>query len=193
MDYVLLAILWIAFYSVQLIGTRSKIKRNLKVKSRNAYNWFLWGRLLFSFLLLLSVIWVSITIAGEDILPKSTLSNYFAYLFAALGTILGTKSIKTLSLKKMIGIPRVEQSQELIQHDLYARIRHPFYTGCLMLFIGYFLFSGSISSGVHLIAFLIALPMLILLEEKNLNEQFGSIYIEYQSTVFPIIPKFGRS
>lgn len=189
MDYALLAILWIAFYLIQITATRSKLKRNLKLKSSRTKNWFLAAQLLLSFLLLLAVIGISLTIEGEAVFSKSTFSNYLAYLFATLGTILSFKAIKVLSLKKMIGIEPSEGFQKLIQYDLYDRIRHPFYTGILLLFLGYFLFSGSISSAVHLLAFFLAMPLLIMLEEKNLSEQFGEKFETYRSKVSPILPR----
>ena len=84
--------------------------------------------------------------------------------------------------------PRGNDDMDLITTGLYSKIRHPFYAAMILIFLGYFLFSGSLSAAIHLGILLLYLPIGIYFEEKNLAVQFGEAYQEYKNSVPAIIP-----
>lgn len=191
MNYVLLALSWIIFYTLHSLLAASKLKRILEVKWGEAYKWYRLVYTLISLVLFFGIMVQAVLIPPSRLIPKSELTNYLGYMLAGLGTIIATKSSKNYSIKRFLGIsPSVNESEELVTTGLYSKMRHPLYSGLLLIFLGYFLFAGTISSAVHLGCLLLYLPFGIYFEEKNLVVQFGEAYQNYKSEVPALIPKF---
>ncbi|MFQ6089566.1 MAG: methyltransferase family protein, partial [Candidatus Methanofastidiosia archaeon] len=76
--------------------------------------------------------------------------------------------------------------KELITNGIYAKIRHPMYSGGILLYLGLGLFFKSII-GIVLTIILLA-PLLIysaIIEERLLIKKYGKSYIEYKKkTIF---------
>ena len=195
MDYILLALSWAIFYSLHSILASSKLKRILEVKLGKAYKWY---RLFYSFLsavLFLGIVIQSLFIPNQILLPKSPLLTYVGYMMAALGTIVSLKATKQISLSSFIGInpdPLSKTGEKLITTGWYARIRHPLYFGLILIFLGYFLVAGTITSGIHLLYLLVYLPFGIYFEEQNLIALFGDDYRDYQQKVPSVFPRFKK-
>lgn len=81
------------------------------------------------------------------------------------------------------------QDHQLITRGVYARVRHPAYTGFVGLLIGFPLCFGSL--GALAIALGIGLPALVYrirLEEAALVEWFGEDYVAYQRRTAKLLP-----
>lgn len=193
MNYIFLAFSWAIFYSLHTILAASKVKKNLEVKLGNAYKWY---RLFYSFLffvLFLGIVIQSLFIPNLVLMQKTPILLYIGYMLAALGTIIAIKASKEISLSSFIGINpgRLSKTGEkLIISGWYARMRHPLYSALILIFLGYFLVAGTITSGVHLLSLLIYLPFGIYYEEQNLICKFGKEYRDYQQKVPSIFPRF---
>jgi protein-S-isoprenylcysteine O-methyltransferase Ste14 len=83
----------------------------------------------------------------------------------------------------------IRENHELVQHGFYKYIRHPSYSGGLLSFLG---FGISLNNWLSLaIVFLPVLFTFIIrmnLEEKVLEEQFGSQYSDYIKRTKRLIP-----
>ncbi|WP_425636652.1 methyltransferase family protein [Algoriphagus yeomjeoni] len=190
MNYVLLALSWIIFYALHTLLAASKLKRILEVKWGEAYKWYRLTYTLISLLLLLGVMVQAVLIPKTILIPKGDVTDYLGYMLAGFGTIIATKSSKNYSIKRFLGInPAQNESEELITTGLYSKVRHPLYAGLVLIFLGYFIFAGTISSVVHLGCLLLYLPFGIYFEEQNLVVQFGEAYQKYKSSVPAVIPK----
>ncbi len=195
MDYILLALSWAIFYSFHSILAASKLKRILEVKLGKAYKWY---RLFYSFLsagLFLGIVIQSLFIPNQILIQKSPFMNYVGYMMAALGTIISLKATKQISISSFIGINPdhlQKTGKELITAGWYARMRHPLYSGLILIFLGYFLVAGTVTSGIHLLCLLLYLPFGIYYEEQNLISLFGDDYREYQQKVPSVFPRFKK-
>ncbi|WP_299676695.1 isoprenylcysteine carboxylmethyltransferase family protein [uncultured Dokdonia sp.] len=103
-----------------------------------------------------------------------------------------TIGIALLQLNKNLSpFPSPKSGSQLIQSGLYNYIRHPIYTGILLLFTGY---SFYISSGYKL---LITIGLLVLFifksryEEKRLTQTFKE-YSNYKKSTGRFLPKINR-
>lgn len=195
MDYIVLALSWAIFYSIHSILAASKLKRILEVKLRKAYKWY---RLFYTFLstfLFLGIVIQSLFIPSQILIEKSPILNYVGYMMAALGTIISLKATKEISILSFIGINPdhlIKTREKLITTGWHARMRHPLYFGMILIFLGYFLVAGTITSGIHLLCLLLYLPFGIFYEERNLIAFFGDDYGEYQKNVPSIFPRFKK-
>lgn len=191
MNYALLALSWIVFYTLHSVLAASKIKRILEGKLGNAHKWYRLGYTLVSSLLFLGIMVQALFIPKSILIPKGDLTDYLGYMFAGFGTIILTKSSNNYSLKRFLGFdPSAKEDETLVTTGLYSKIRHPLYAGLVLIFLGYFLFSGTVTAVVHLAFLVLYLPFGIYFEEKKLVAQFGKAYQKYKLAVPSIIPRF---
>jgi len=81
-----------------------------------------------------------------------------------------------------------EHAQELVTTGLHARMRHPIYVAHLLNLAGWTLGSGLVVSFVLLaISALGTFPLMIWIEEHELEKRFGQRYREYKARV-PLVP-----
>ncbi len=189
MEYLLLFISWIAFYALHSLMASSKLKRILADKMGSAFKWYrLFYSILFS-LLLIGIMLQSALIQKTLLISTNSISTYLGYVFATFGTILLVKSAKKVSFGHFIGWkPSKNTESELVTTGIYSKIRHPLYAGLILIFLGYFFFSGSLTSVIHLGCLILYLPIGIYYEEKNLTEIYGKQYLEYKQKVPAILP-----
>jgi protein-S-isoprenylcysteine O-methyltransferase Ste14 len=81
-----------------------------------------------------------------------------------------------------------EHAQELVTTGLHARMRHPIYVAHLLNLAGWAMGSGLIVSFV-LLAFsaLFTFPLMVWMEERELEKRFGQSFREYKARV-PLLP-----
>jgi len=116
-------------------------------------------------------------------------------MIAALGTIIAIKASKEISLSSFLGtnLDHLSKTDEkLIITGWYARMRHPLYSALILIFLGYFLVAGTMTSGIHLLCLLLYLPFGIYFEEQNLIALFGDDYREYQQKVPSVFPRIKK-
>ena len=118
-------------------------------------------------------------------------SNVLLYLGSILiicGMIIRFVAIRTLGTFFTVNLA-LHDNHRLINAGLYKYIRHPSYSGSLLSFLG---FGLSLNNWLSLI--IIFVPIMITfinrinIEEKLLQQQFGSEYEEYKKKTKRLIP-----
>ncbi|UJP66186.1 methyltransferase family protein [Mongoliitalea daihaiensis] len=190
-SYLYLIMLWIIFYTHHTLFASLNIKRKIKALVKKAY---LWNRLSYSIIsgaLFLGIFIYAGTLKPIMLLQTSDILTYIGYMLAAFGTIILVKSFKNFSGKRFAGLTPhddLEQKDTLIQSGIHGVIRHPIYAGLVLIFIGYFLFSPTLGSLIHMIMLMLYLPIGIHFEEKKLIQVFGNDYLTYKRQVPALIP-----
>ena len=114
------------------------------------------------------------------------------YALFAVGCLLCAWAVWAIDLFELIGTRQTgvlsQRNDELKQGWLHQRIRHPIYSGLLLIFwstahmsIGHLVFAGLMS---------VYIRIGIYFEEKDLVDKFGDAYIRYQEQVPMLIPRF---
>jgi protein-S-isoprenylcysteine O-methyltransferase Ste14 len=189
MEYVLLTLSWALFYTLHSFLASPKLKRILRGNIGSAFKWYRLCYTVLSIVLLVGILLQSALIPKIILIAKGSLSEYLGYLFAGFGTMITVKSTKKVSLAKFLGFSPVTLNQEsLVISGIYSKIRHPMYAGLILIMLGYFFFSGSLTAAIQLACLLVYLPIGIYFEEKNLIELFGEEYKTYKSQVPAILP-----
>ena len=105
-----------------------------------------------------------------------------------IGLLIRIIAILTLKQQFTYTVTNIE-NHELIQTGLYKKIRHPGYSGQLIIFLG---IATSLSNWISILAMIIPVLMgysyRIRVEEKFLIEQMGSKYLDYQKRTKKLIP-----
>ncbi|OWW23159.1 hypothetical protein B4Q04_22145 [Zobellia sp. OII3] len=81
-----------------------------------------------------------------------------------------------------------KEDHELIQSGLYKIVRHPIYTGFLLLFIGNTIIVGDYRGIIAVLIVFISFWFKLTKEEKLLTENFGNQYLEYKKRTKALIP-----
>lgn len=192
MGYILLIFSWSIFYSTHSLFASAKLKRILKAQWRGSQKWYRLLYTLISTLLFVGIMIKSLFIPATKFLDQNPLMTYLGYMLATFGTILLVKSTKQIQLKQFLGLSSSEKSPILITTGLYSRVRHPLYLGLILIFLGYVLVSASYTAIVHFSCLVLYLPFGMYFEEKNLVDQFGQAYQNYQKSVPMILPRWGK-
>jgi protein-S-isoprenylcysteine O-methyltransferase Ste14 len=148
------------------------------------------------FLLMGAIVWFRDTLLAIDYGTNYPLMA-LAIPPCALAVVLYRAHHKYLTPAIQIGLPEVTGQKQglLLSQGIYSRIRHPRYVETVLWILGYALFTNFLA--LYLI-FLFLLPMIhiiVLFEEKELQERFGRAYAEYCARVPRYVPKnlFGRA
>lgn len=105
-----------------------------------------------------------------------------------LGIILRQLSMAILG-RYFSGVVGIQKGQKVIEKGPYKYVRHPSYTGALMIFIGLGLALQSWAAVLTLIIlFIIAYGFRIYVEEKALISELGEPYIDYKKRTKRLIP-----
>ena len=187
-EHTLLFFLWMVFYALHSILASSMVKAKLNWNQKRY-------RLFYSVISTISLAFVLLynaTIQSFLIFPPDPVSNYIGLMLSAVGIFILKRAFRSYSLSKFIGLKEESQKEVLQTNGIQSRIRHPLYTGTVLIFVGYLLFNPQFSNLIMLISLFIYLPFGIYFEEKKLIEQFGDDYRTYRKTTPALIPNFKR-
>jgi protein-S-isoprenylcysteine O-methyltransferase Ste14 len=108
------------------------------------------------------------------------------------GAMITRKRRRHLTFGVLAGIPELSSkphSQKLLTEGIYSRIRHPRYVELMLWLLGYALIANYLALYIALPVSLTALYFIVVLEERELRDRFGSEYEEYCRAVPRFIPR----
>lgn len=104
------------------------------------------------------------------------------------GVLLRAAAIATLRHSFTVDVA-VREDQQLIRHGPYRFVRHPSYSGMLLIFLGLGLGMGNwFSLIVVMVPVTLALAYRIRIEEQAMRAAFGPSYDDYARTTKGLIP-----
>ncbi len=92
--------------------------------------------------------------------------------------------------KNWIPLAKTTEGQELVTSGIYSKIRHPFYTSILILFLGLAVMAWNLYSLLFYALFVSAVIIRIRKEEEDLITKFGGEYRSYREEVPMLLPEF---
>lgn len=110
-------------------------------------------------------------------------------MFTAWGVFILKASFRSYSIREFMGLTVNESKPEFIREGLLSYMRHPIYTGTIMISIGFWLFIPNVLNLATILCIFIYLAIGIRLEEKKLIEEFGEDYKRFKKEVPMLIPK----
>ena len=84
--------------------------------------------------------------------------------------------------------PSIQEDHELIERGPYVYVRHPMYSGLLLMLLGTVLWYGRWIGGILFIACLIGTWLKLRREERLLTGHFGTSYLKYKERVKALVP-----
>ena len=178
---------WVVYYALHSFLALDAVKARVPL-SRQAY------RLLYSLISIVLLIFVLLLGAVQDtffvVAPSSTTMS-FAGAFTIVGVFLVKRAFRNYSFRGFLGVKK--EPAELKTDGIQGRMRHPLYTGTILIVMGYCSFNPNMINVVSLLSLLLYLPFGIYLEEKKLIRQFGQAYLDYRQEVPALFPRIFKS
>ena len=190
LDHLILFLGWALFYSLHSVLLLEKVKRKVGLKPRTyriLYN-------VLSFLIILAVLFTGAIIPSPLIFAPGSVTFYIGLMLSTVGIFVIKRAFRNYSTRAFLGIKKEPEQAELKTQGHQSKVRHPLYTGTIMIFVGYFVYNPLLSSLVTLVCLLIYLPIGIKMEEQKLVKKFGQRYTDYSREVPALLPKinFGK-
>ena len=181
---VILALLWIGYGIVHSALASDTVKRVFQTKYyRLIYN-------LIAIVLLIPILYFQITAESKRLLPGSIFNQFLGGIMMSAGIFMMYISIKGYASKEFLGLDFNHKEPFVLKTDgLSEFIRHPLYTGTLLLFYGLFGFFATETFLTTALFITIYVRIGIHFEEKKLVRVFGKEYEEYQKNVPMLIPR----
>ena len=166
--------------------------RRVRAPERREPRWkrFLayWLPLIVAFNLLGPGDWFGHGLLREKFVPHTTLVYSIGLALCLAGAALAIWSRHVLGSNWSVAV-ELKHGHELVRRGPYRVVRHPIYSGLLLLFIGNALMVGDwrgiLAVGIVLVSFWRKLR----LEESWLAEHFGAAYADYQRGTRMLVPR----
>ncbi len=185
LDHLILFLGWLLFYGLHSLMATEKAKSIVPIEPQ-LYRLFYNAVSLVLFFVLL---FLGALIPSYLVFAPSGISNYSGLMLAATGLFVIKRAFRNYNFKSFMGLKK-NLSDDLKKDGLQSSIRHPLYTGALLIVIGYFLFNPQFTSLTILLALTVYLPLGIFWEEKKLIKIYGEEYLKYRQEVPALFPKF---
>lgn len=120
--------------------------------------------------------------------PHHALITQIGFIISIVGGLVLLLSLAQLNTY-LSPFPTPKKETKLIQNGLYKYIRHPIYTGILLLFFGYGLYQSSSYKLCITILLAVLFYFKSIYEEKCMEEKFAE-YKNYRDKTGRFFPKF---
>ena len=128
-------------------------------------------------------------ISSGPLYVVNDLIRYLALFLAVVGVIVIRQAFRAYSLSEFLGLQK-ELNRKLVREGILRYIRHPLYTGTILIVLGLFMYSPTYATLTTLLCVIIYLIVGISLEEKKLINIYGDEYRIYKRDVPALIPRF---
>jgi protein-S-isoprenylcysteine O-methyltransferase Ste14 len=181
---------WVIFGLYWFISS-SSVKSTQETKGWLAGNWHtIWlpiGGLFLSNLPFLSGFGAPISSLTILLVPHSIVINVVIIVFAVTGLIVAMIARRTLAGNWSRAVA-FKEDHELITTGLYHYVRHPIYTGVLLMILATALSVGTLSAGIGFVIIVLGLWFKLRAEEEILTKHFPKEYLAYKDRTKALIP-----
>lgn len=184
-NYILLIAFWMIFGVCHTVFASHQIKKWLDFSKK-------YYRIAYSVFSLIGLIGILAWMAFQPQIMLWETSNFtkgLGLIPATFGLLIMKKVIGQISVREFVGLKPEIPQPDLIVRGSFEYVRHPIYTGTILLIWGFFIFSPSDLNLISAFSITIYTLFGIQTEEKKLLETFGEPYAVYKSKTPMLIPK----
>jgi protein-S-isoprenylcysteine O-methyltransferase Ste14 len=190
MTYGVLAGGWILYLTLHSVLASERVKRAAQNALGRHYRFYRLAYSTIATIGLVALLIVNGSISASYYFDPSGLPRYASLILTTVGVMIMQRAFKNYRLKAFLGFEQ-EESQ-LRTRGALAWVRHPIYSGLILITLGFFLFIPNLPTLITCGAILLYLPVGIYLEEKKLIREYGDAYRKYKKEVPALIPRWGR-
>jgi methanethiol S-methyltransferase len=190
MNYLILFSLWIFYFIIHSALAADSVKLLFQRSLGRGYRYY---RIFYSAISgvgMLVILYYQASMPATLLFAGSGFTRYLSLMIATLGIIIISRAFKEHRFLSFIGLK--EEVNEFKRSGILNYVRHPIYSGTILIAIGFFLFNPSLAALLSVGCVLLYLPIGIHFEEKKLIATYGDAYLSYKREVPSLIPKFRR-
>jgi protein-S-isoprenylcysteine O-methyltransferase Ste14 len=180
-EYFILVFGWIAYFAIH------SLLASPAVKQRYAFAGYRLVYTIISVLGFLTLLFYNGSIPSKPFFISEGPPRYVSLMLTTFGVMIIQTSFRQYSLKGFVGL--ADEKAELRTDGILKYVRHPIYSGTILIIIGFFLFLPNLPTMVSCICMLTYIPIGVILEEKRLLAIYGDSYREYRARVPAFIPR----
>jgi len=186
-----LILFWIAYFVIHSVFASDLVKAFFSRNLPYLHNYY---RMIYVFF---ATIGLLIIFIYQSSLPQiyfynaNTAITFLGLSIAAIGLIIVMESFTHYDTKEFLGIKQMKgnpEEQGFLRQGILVYIRHPLYSGSILLLIGYLIFAPSIINLITAVCMILYFIIGSYFEERKLIKTFGEDYLKYKDEVPPFIP-----
>lgn len=188
LDYFILFVSWVIYFFLHSVLASNHVKDQLIGKvfaNTRSYRLFY---AVVSTAGLLVILVIQLYLPSQSIIENNSWTQFAGLMFATFGLLIIKASFRYISLKSFIGL-ETEKEIELIRRGLHRKVRHPIYSGTILLAIGAVFFVPTDLMVISALSIFVYLPLGIMFEEEKLVKIYGVEYLTYKKTTPSILPE----
>ena len=194
MEYLILAILWIAFCALHSGLISITFTNFLKQKIGDSYRFYRLFYNIFSIVTLIPILIYTVSIRQQPFFAWTGYLLPVKDVLFFIGILCFIAGARHYSFSQFSGIAQIKEGAnhnlinetgELSSRGILGVVRHPFYAGIFPL-----IWSSNLDTPTLIVNIILSIYVVIgtLLEERKLIEEFGDAYREYQQKVSMLFP-----
>lgn len=191
-NIVLTIIFWVFYFFIHSFLADKFIKEKILNTLNLSTQTFRLVYSLISTLSLLPIFYFLSSTKSDFLLPQTQTLKFISLALSTWGVIIIKMAFKNYPLREFLGLKNTQTEFELVQLGILKYVRHPIYTGTILLFIGFWLFIPNILNLVTVLCTFLYLPIGIRLEEQKLIDEYGDDYLKYMEKVPALIPNLKK-
>jgi len=191
MSLLWLIVSWIIYFTLHSIFALTAVKHifysfGLRQQTyRLIYN-------LFAILLLIPILIISSRTNSNYLFDPTSLFKFLGLVLATWGIIIVKIAFKSYDTKAFLGLGNLDEENKFSTDGLLKSVRHPLYSGSILIIVGYLLFDPKITTLISVSMMIIYFIIGIRFEERKLIKTFGGEYQDYKRKTPMLIPRFWR-
>ena len=187
MNYIVLTGGWIVYFALHSLLASDQVKQKVSRTLGTVFRYYRLFYSAFSLVGLLELLILNGSIQSEYLFRSEGIIRYISLVATTFGVMTIQIAFRQYKLKSFLGL--AVESNELKIEGILKLVRHPIYSGIILIVIGFFLFIPTVPSLISCGGVFAYLPIGIYFEEKKLIAMFGNAYERYREAVPAIIPR----
>ena len=185
---------WAIYFSIHSLLAGFWLKSKLASSFPAFYRHYRIVYNIISLLGLVAILFYLATTPSTYLFNKNEGLQFLGLALSTWGLVFLRLAFKQYSWKEFLGVGPNErdQSPKLAMGGILEKVRHPIYTGTLLIVGGFFLFNPKVLNLVTMVCVIVYILIGMVLEERKLEKEFGDQYRQYKERVPGLIPRFGR-
>jgi protein-S-isoprenylcysteine O-methyltransferase Ste14 len=181
---------WIAYLTLHSLLASDRVKNAAQQGLGRNYRYYRLGYSVLATLGLVALLVINGGISSDYYFEPSGLPRYISLVLTTVGVMVMQRAFKNYRLKSFLGFEPEES--RLRTGGALAWVRHPIYSGLILITVGFFLFIPNLPTLISCCSILLYLPIGIYLEERKLIRAFGDDYLKYRKEVPALVPRWSR-
>lgn len=183
-------IFWVFYFFIHSFLANNSVKERILNALRLSTQLYRLLYTLIAIIGLLPIFYFLSATKSEFLLQQTQVLKFISLALSTWGVIVIKMAFKNYRLRKFLGLSKNEGESELLQSGILKYIRHPIYSGTILLVLGFWLFIPNALNLITVLCTLLYLPIGIRLEEKKLIGEYGDDYLRYKDEVPGIFPNW---